>query len=91
MNAIKCPNCGKRMEIISGYNCAAGVGSRAYTSCWNCGVTGPAGDAPTDRGAAVFAARLTREWIARMDQAASTAWITGYNRGYEDAEKGRAS
>lgn len=67
MKPIKCPNCGKRMEIISGLNRVSAKGSRAYTSCRHCGVQGPSGDAATERGAAIVAARLTREWIARME------------------------
>lgn len=57
MKPIKCPNCGKRM--VAGYF----PGLVAAYECDGCGVRGP-----IDEGGSVRrAARLMREWIARME------------------------
>ena len=68
MKAIKCPNCGKRMTSQCGLNLYTANGQRASFACDACGVCGPTADAPTERGAVQLAARLTREWIARMER-----------------------
>lgn len=57
MKPIKCPNCGKRM--VAGYF----PGLVAAYECDGCGVRGPIDDG----GSVRLAARLTREWIARME------------------------
>lgn len=48
---------------------------------------GPAGDAATERGASIVAARLMREWIARMEADGSQAWIAGKSYGEKIMEQ----
>ena len=63
---IKCPNCGKRMELRFVWNHVENYKEYAMF-CPACHVCGPSATTPTDRGSRYKAARLTREWIARME------------------------
>ena len=67
MKPIKRPNCGEKMQPKVHANTFAECDPMAWIGCPNCGVHGPAGVAKTERGAVRAAARLMREWIARME------------------------
>jgi hypothetical protein len=66
MKAIKCPNCGSRLIAIERGN----QPTVAWMACaldGGCGVRGPLAEGRTGTAAVRLAARLTREWIARME------------------------
>jgi hypothetical protein len=87
MKAIKCPNCGKRMIAIERGNAP----TVAWMACAldGCGVRGPVAQGRTGTAAVRLAARLTREWIARMEADRSWAWIDGKTHGEKVAEQDR--
>ena len=68
MKPIYCPNCSNLMISQVGLNLFTADGQRAHYACESCGVCGPTGDAPTERGAIHRAAQLTRDWISRMER-----------------------
>lgn len=65
MKAIYCPNCGAKMNPYTVGNGA--VAAWGWMLCSGCGVQGPVVDCATMAGAKRKAARLMREWIARME------------------------
>jgi hypothetical protein len=66
MKPIKCPHCGKRMIPIERGN-APTVAWMACALDGGCGVRGPIAEGRTGTAAVRLAARLTREWIERME------------------------
>jgi len=67
MKPIKCPNCGKNMIVTTLQMYLSSEVHEGWVQCASCGVRGPVTKAPTERGAVRKAARLMREWIARMN------------------------
>jgi hypothetical protein len=82
MKPINCPNCGKRMIPIERGN----QPTVAWMACaldGGCGVRGPLAEGRTGTAAVRLAARLTREWIARMDRMTCARC---YNAGYDNGK-----
>lgn len=67
MKAIKCPNCGNKMKAMSAPCKVTILAVDAQWRCPSCNVCGPSARAKNAYLAIRDAARLTREWIARMD------------------------
>jgi hypothetical protein len=67
MNAIKCPNCGNKMKAMSAPCKVTILAVDAQWRCPSCNVCGPSCREKNAHLAIRSAARLTREWIARME------------------------
>lgn len=67
MNAIKCPNCGNKMKAMAAPCKVTILAVDAQWRCPSCNVCGPSARAKNAYLAILGAARLTREWIARME------------------------
>jgi hypothetical protein len=84
MKPINCPNCGKRMIPIERGN-APTVAWMACALDGGCGVRGPLAEGRTGTAAVRLAARLAREWIARMEvdaeEKSTLAYICGFEHG----------
>jgi len=83
MKPIKCPNCGKQMVLY--YVEQTFLHHWYVMRCEPCGVRGPIASGKTIAGTKRIAARLTREWIARME--ARGLCVAGNNRINEVVDK----
>jgi hypothetical protein len=89
VKAIKCPNCGNKMKAMSAPCKVTILAVDAQWRCPSCNVCGPSCREKNAHLAIRSAARLTREWIARME--ADGLCVAGNNRINEVVDKFESS